>query len=84
MKIKALRTVRGDYGLLLRGHEEDIDDPTAKKLVAAGYAEEVPAKDSKITESRPDAPPVTPRTSDHAPSEAPKKKAKPHAVDKDS
>lgn len=51
MKIKALRTIVGDYGRILRDGEGTVDNEVGKKLVAKGYAVEVGGKaDEKVDE----------------------------------
>lgn len=38
MKIRALKTTHGSYGLLKRGDTADISDDEAKGLISQGYA----------------------------------------------
>jgi len=38
MKIRALKTTAGSYGLLPRGKTADVPDWEAKDMIAAGYA----------------------------------------------
>ena len=70
MKIKALRTIVGEYGRIVRNSEAEVQDEIGKQLVAKGYAEEVSATPAPV-ESTPPAP-------------APQKKAKADAVDDNS
>jgi hypothetical protein len=60
MKIKALRSLTGDYGQLRRGAVTDIPDHRAQQLIkrglvvpVQGVAREVAGKPESPTESRP-------------------------------
>ncbi|HEU4985066.1 MAG TPA: hypothetical protein VFT58_05450 [Nitrososphaera sp.] len=45
MKVRALKTTLGSYGLLPRGKSADIPDYEAKELIALGYvAAEIPVE----------------------------------------
>ncbi len=43
MKIRALKSIAGDYGFLKRGDEAEIADGTAKELITLGDVEQVDA-----------------------------------------
>lgn len=77
MKIKALRTIFGEYGQIVRNEVGEVSNETGRQLIAKGYAEadepDVAAKEPAV---EPTVEPVT--------DPAPKKKAKPNATDKNS
>jgi len=49
MRVRALKTIRGDYGLIARGAEGEVADATAKKLIALGYVVAVGGKPAAVT-----------------------------------
>lgn len=78
MKIKALRTIVGDYGRIIRDDEGDVDTEVGKKLIAKGYA--VEAGDATAAEAKTEA-----KAEEHeAKTERPKRKDKPDAVNEGS
>lgn len=52
MKIKALKSISGDYGFLKRGDEADIADDIAKELLAFGDVEQVGEAEPANAESK--------------------------------
>lgn len=77
MRIQALKSIRGDYGLLIRGAIDEVSDPIAKKLIEAGYAVEVASKTPE-TDVIPEETPVKSGSTRKS------RKDKPNAVNKDS
>jgi len=78
MRVKALKTIVGDYGRLARGAEDDIDDVIAKKLIKAGYVTEVTGESDGVAHGSSfegpalvDATPAEPAPAETAPAAEP-------------